>query len=74
MESKIQRIIYKKDYPKLMQHIEKHNVVLFNSDREGFVVWIDEETNDGFHKLGHYSSNWMMHYFEDFKDKLTLEN
>ena len=35
MESKIQRIIYKEDYPKLMQHIEKHNVVLFSSDNEG---------------------------------------
>ena len=41
---------------------------------KALVVWIDEETNDGFHKLGHYSPNWMMHYFEDFKDKLTLEN
>ena len=41
---------------------------------KALVVWIDEETDDGFHKLGHHSPNWMMHYFEDFKDKLTLEN
>jgi len=74
MESKIQRIIYKEDYPKLMQHVEKHNVVLFSSDNEGTVVWINKETDDGFHEIGHYSPNWMMHYFEDFKDKLTLEN
>lgn len=57
------------DYPKLMK--SKHNscVVLFTDYFSGTVVVSSKDE-----MIGEYSRNWDRNSFEDFNEKITLEN
>jgi hypothetical protein len=57
-------------YPKLMISTLDQTIVLMEKPSEGVIIKNGCKTN----KLGHYSTNWDMYNFIDFKGSITLQN
>lgn len=59
----------KPSYPKLMENYKNDLVVLFWSPEVGVVVRANH-----YHAVGHYSNDWRIGAFSDYKGQITLEN
>jgi hypothetical protein len=63
----------KPNYPKLMISSLTKNIVLFNEEKIGTVVFLGEK-NRGYYQLGDHNIDFSMDCFTDYNETITLQN
>ena len=58
-----------KPFPKLMKYLKTQKIVFFVDERKGLVIVKDE-----YHCFGFYTEDWIMDYFTDYNEPITIQN